>query len=48
MRIDIVSYKGRLSLMELELIEPSLYFNIEPVGSPKRFADAFAKTMDNI
>lgn len=48
MRIDIVSYKGRPSLMELELIEPSLYFNIEPEGSPKRFADAFVKTIDNI
>lgn len=32
------------ALMELELIEPSLYFNMDP-ESPKRFAKAFDKWM---
>jgi hypothetical protein len=30
--------------MELELIEPSLYFNMDAV-SPKRFAEAFDEWM---
>ena len=36
-RIDLVFDKGRPLLMEIEVIEPSLYFNIEP-KSAKLFA----------
>ena len=43
-RIDVArGDDGRDYLMELELIEPSLYFNIAP-GSGERFAHAFEKT----
>jgi glutathione synthase/RimK-type ligase-like ATP-grasp enzyme len=38
-RIDLVSYKGEFVLMEIELIEPSLYFNMDE-DSPQRFVDA--------
>lgn len=49
-RVDMVrlgmgggeSYK--FALMELELIEPSLYFNMDP-GSPERFASVFDRWM---
>ncbi|MEL0037222.1 MAG: hypothetical protein VW882_12585, partial [Gammaproteobacteria bacterium] len=40
-RLDFVRYKGSFVLMEAELIEPSLYFNLDP-QSPQRFARAFA------
>lgn len=36
-RIDMVQHEGKYLLMELELIEPSLYFNLDE-GSAKRFA----------
>ena len=39
-RIDFVRYKTGFALMEAELIEPSLYFNMDE-HSPQRFADAF-------
>lgn len=40
-RIDFVrTDKNDFALMELELIEPSLYFNMDP-KSPKRFAEVF-------
>jgi len=38
-RIDFVRHRGRYLLMELELIEPSLYFPYD-AGSPRRFAEA--------
>lgn len=38
-RSDFVEHGGELQLMELELIEPSLYFNLDP-ASPERFAAA--------
>ncbi len=39
-RIDLVRTDNGFVVMEIELIEPSLYFNMDP-DSPKRFADAF-------
>ncbi len=39
-RADFVRHEGRFLLMELELIEPALYFRTDP-GSAARFADAF-------
>lgn len=41
-RVDLIRHEDRWLLMELELIEPSLYFNMDP-GSPERFAEAFSK-----
>ena len=38
-RFDVVRMDGRLSVLELELIEPMLYFDLAP-GSAGRFADA--------
>lgn len=38
-RIDLVFYKGEFMVMEIELIEPSLYFNMDE-DSPQRFVDA--------
>ncbi len=44
-RIDLVILPdGRPALMELELIEPSLYFNLDP-DSPRRFAEALDQMM---
>ena len=40
-RLDFVRFEGSFVLMEAELIEPSLYFNLDP-QSPQRFARAFA------
>jgi hypothetical protein len=46
-RIDFVrSDQNQLQLMEIELIEPSLYFNMDPKAS-ERFAKAFEKRMEN-
>ncbi|MGB1263106.1 MAG: ATP-grasp domain-containing protein [Cognaticolwellia sp.] len=39
-RIDFVRYNNSFALMEAELIEPSLYFNMD-ANSPQRFANAF-------
>ena len=39
-RLDFVRFNNSYVLMEAELIEPSLYFNLEP-ESPIRFANAF-------
>ena len=45
-RVDFVRTEpDKFALMELELIEPSLYFNMDP-DSPKRFIDAFLKRMN--
>lgn len=46
-RIDFVRLAdGSYALMELELIEPSLYFNMDP-DSPKRFARVFHEWMQS-
>lgn len=42
-RADFVRGRGRFLLMELELIEPSLYLRTDP-GAPARFAAALART----
>lgn len=46
-RVDLVRTGKGFALMEVELIEPSLYFNMDD-GSAQRFAVAFAKRMDNL
>ncbi len=38
-RFDVVRVDGRLAVLELELIEPMLYFDLAP-GSAGRLADA--------
>ncbi|RXZ46394.1 hypothetical protein ESP57_15915 [Agromyces fucosus] len=38
-RVDVVRVHGRLAVLELELIEPMLYFGLAP-GSAARFAEA--------
>ena len=43
-RVDLVRHDSEFVLMELELVEPSLYFRIVP-GSAERFARAFAEWM---
>ena len=43
-RIDFVRLDGAFALMEVELIEPSLYFPYDDT-SPERFADAFVRRM---
>ncbi|MGS2719297.1 ATP-grasp domain-containing protein [Paraglaciecola aestuariivivens] len=43
-RIDLVSYARQFVVMEVELIEPSLYFNMDP-ESPQRFVDAFLQSV---
>jgi hypothetical protein len=44
-RIDFVRYQDSFALMEAELIEPSLYFNMDNT-SPQRFAKAFVERMN--
>ncbi|GAA5135119.1 ATP-grasp domain-containing protein [Thalassotalea piscium] len=46
-RVDFVRNEGGFALMEAELIEPSLYFNMDE-ESPKRFAKAFVERMQHI
>lgn len=41
-RLDFVRHHQQFALMEAELIEPSLYFNMDS-GSPERFANAFVE-----
>ncbi len=43
-RVDLVPYRGQLVLMEIELIEPSLYFNLD-AEAPGRFVKAFDRWM---
>lgn len=43
-RIDFVRHQDTFALMEAELIEPSLYFNMDD-ASPQRFAHAFDTRM---
>lgn len=46
-RVDFVrTSDNNFALMELELIEPSLYFNMDP-KSPERFANIFDNWMDH-
>lgn len=44
-RVDLVRHEDRWMLMELELIEPSLYFNMD-AESPARFAKIFDRWVD--
>ena len=46
-RVDFVRHQQGFALMEAELIEPSLYFNMDE-NSPLRFAQAFAKRMNRL
>jgi len=46
-RVDFVRLGDSFALMEAELIEPSLYFNMD-AHSPERFAQAFAERMSSI
>ena len=39
-RVDLVDFQGTYKIMEIELIEPSLYFNLDE-SAPQRFVDAF-------
>ena len=39
-RVDLVRYEDEFAVIEIELIEPSLYFNMD-AESPQRFVDAF-------
>ena len=43
-RIDFVRHLDTFALMEAELIEPSLYFNMDE-AAPQRFVDAFVTRM---
>jgi len=43
-RIDLVQFHGQYQLMEIELIEPSLYFNLDK-NAATRFSIAFANWM---
>jgi len=43
-RIDLVRHKKEFVVIEIELIEPSLYFNMDP-ESPQRFVDAFLEML---
>jgi len=46
-RVDFVRHQQGFALMEAELIEPSLYFNMDN-KSAQRFAQAFAERIKNI
>jgi hypothetical protein len=46
-RLDLVEFEGKYCLMEAELIEPSLYFNMDE-QSPKRFADAVIARLNTL
>lgn len=46
-RVDFVRHQNGFALMEAELIEPSLYFNMDS-ESPRRFAQAFVKRMNKL
>ncbi|MEX2171843.1 MAG: hypothetical protein WD851_21160 [Pirellulales bacterium] len=45
-RVDFVRHQGRFVLMELELVEPSLYLRMDG-ESPERFAAAFERWMES-
>ena len=44
-RVDFVRHQGRFVLMELELVEPSLYLRMD-AGAPERFAAAFERWVE--
>ena len=44
-RIDLVEFEGQYQLMEIELIEPSLYFNLDDQAASK-FSKAFDAWMN--
>jgi glutathione synthase/RimK-type ligase-like ATP-grasp enzyme len=44
-RVDGIESKGRLRLMELELVEPSLFLSAAP-DAARRFASAIARALD--
>ncbi len=46
-RVDFVRHGEQFALMEAELIEPSLYFNMDE-HSPQRFAQAFVERMNRL
>lgn len=46
-RVDFVRHQHGFALMEAELIEPSLYFNMDQHAA-KRFADAFVERMHQL
>jgi glutathione synthase/RimK-type ligase-like ATP-grasp enzyme len=46
-RVDFVRHQDTFALMEAELIEPSLYFNMDK-NSPQSFADAFVTRMTSL
>ncbi|WP_286234282.1 ATP-grasp domain-containing protein [Thalassotalea sediminis] len=46
-RVDFVRHENGFALMEAELIEPSLYFNMD-AGSAERFAEAFVERMHQL
>ncbi|WP_254849539.1 RimK family alpha-L-glutamate ligase [Thalassotalea sp. PP2-459] len=46
-RVDFVRHQHGFALMEAELIEPSLYFNMDQQAA-KRFADAFVERMHQL
>jgi len=46
-RLDFVRLDNQFALMEAELIEPSLYFNMDK-DSPARFAKAFVAFMESV
>ncbi|MFT4806790.1 MAG: glutathione synthase/RimK-type ligase-like ATP-grasp enzyme [Paraglaciecola sp.] len=43
-RIDLVRHNNEFAVIEIELIEPSLYFNMD-AESPHRFVDAFVEML---
>lgn len=45
-RVDLVRQRDKWAIMELELIEPSLYFNLD-AASPERFVDAMLAFHDS-
>ncbi len=46
-RIDLVRYQGSFRVIELELIEPSLYFQLDE-ASPVRFVNAFLQRFSRL
>ena len=43
-RVDLLWFAGEWRIIELELIEPSLYFNLDE-QSPQRFVDAYLRSL---
>ncbi|MCW8109881.1 hypothetical protein OPS25_15345 [Alteromonas ponticola] len=44
-RVDLIRYQDKWAVMELELIEPSLYFTLD-TQSPQRFVEAFLQRIE--